>query len=153
MPYCVIFIVILLDQLTKLLVLKHFSDGSFITVNSFFNLILAYNPGVSFSLFSNNGPYNSVILTTLALVICLFLLRWMYQETNPTLRFGIALVVGGAIGNVIDRLAYGAVVDFLDFHAHGYHWPAFNVADSAICIGATLILYKSFFNQKGKYHA
>ena len=153
MPYCVIFVVILLDQLTKLLVLKHFSDGSFITINSFFNLILAYNPGVSFSLFADNGPYNSVILTTLALMICLFLLRWMYRETNPTLRFGIALVVGGAIGNVIDRLAYGAVVDFLDFHAYGYHWPAFNVADSAICIGAALILYKSFFNQKGKYHA
>ncbi len=153
MPYIVIFIVILLDQLTKLLVLKHFSDGSFVSLTSFFNLILAYNPGISFSLFANNGPYNSLLLTTMALLICLFLLRWMHKENNPTLRFGIALVIGGAIGNVIDRISYGAVVDFLDFHAYGYHWPAFNVADTAICMGAALILYKSFFNQKGKYHA
>ncbi len=153
MPYITILIVILLDQLTKLLILKYFSDGSTLAVTSFFNLMLAYNPGVSFSLFAGNGPYNSLILSAFALAICVFLMRWMRRESNKTLRFGIALVIGGAIGNVIDRLSYGAVVDFLDFHAYGYHWPAFNIADSAICIGAALIVYKSFFNQKGKYHA
>lgn len=152
MLYIVILIVILLDQLTKLLILQNFLDGSVLPVTSFFNLLLAYNTGVSFSLFAGIGQHKSFILTTLALFICLFLVRWMRRETNPTLRFGIALVIGGAIGNIIDRIAYGAVIDFLDFHLNGYHWPSFNVADCAICIGAALILYKSFFNQKGKYH-
>ena len=88
------------------------------------------------------------ILSLFALFICTCLVIWMRHEKDKWSRIGFALILGGAIGNVIDRLRFGGVVDFLDFYIGDYHWPAFNIADSAICIGVFLILIRAFFIKK-----
>lgn len=147
MIYLISLVVIVLDQLSKLWILDVMSTPKIIPVTPFFNIILTFNTGVSFSLFSGaaSGPY---VLSALALVVCAALVWWMRGEKDALTRVGLAMIIGGAIGNVIDRFLYGAVVDFLDFYAFGWHWPAFNVADSAICIGAALILYKAVIKEK-----
>ena len=117
-----------------------------IEVTPFFNLILAYNTGVSFSMFDGNNPY---VLSIIALSVCALLAWWMQKETDKWSRIGFSMIIGGAISNVIDRFVHGAVVDFLDFYIGSYHWPAFNVADTAICIGAGIIVLRSFFTKKG----
>ena len=134
-------LVVLLDQFTKqwiLTVLPRPGDG--FRVTRFFNIVLAWNTGVSFSLFNNAGAANGVIFSLLAAIIVLVLLFWLWRARNGLIAVAIGLVVGGAIGNVIDRLRLGHVVDFLDFHAGLWHWPDFNVADSAVCIGVGLML-------------
>ena len=113
-----------------------------IEVTPFFNLVMVWNYGVSFGLFGESGA--RWLLVALSLAIAGGLLVWMARLTRrlPTLAF--ALIIGGAVGNVIDRVIFGAVADFLDFHAYGYHFWAFNIADSAITIGVCLILVDSF---------
>lgn len=147
MIYLISLAVIVLDQLSKLMILDIMSTPKIIPITPFFNIILTYNTGVSFSLFSGAaaGPY---VLSALALVVCGALIWWMHTEKESLTRVGLAMIIGGAIGNVIDRFLYGGVVDFLDFYALGWHWPAFNVADSAICIGAVLILYQAMKKEK-----
>ena len=111
-----------------------------IEYTSYFNLVKAWNTGVSFSMFDNHGSYGVIALSVVALLIVGFLVHWLYSETNKFLQVSLGFIIGGAIGNVIDRIKFGAVFDFLDFHINGQHWPAFNIADSFICIGATLII-------------
>ena len=130
--------VILLDQLTKWLALEHLD--SLIAVTSFFNLVLVWNTGVSFGMFRGLGGWGPWLLTGFAIVISVALVVWLMRETRPLTRLALGLVLGGALGNVVDRLRFGAVVDFLDFHAMGYHWPAFNVADSSIVVGVSLLI-------------
>ena len=132
--------ILALDQATKWAALQGLDPYTPVAVTSFFNLVLVWNRGVSFGMFAGAGPW---LLTALAAAIGAFLLVWLYRETRPAPRLALWLVLAGAVGNTIDRLRFGAVVDFLDFHAFGYHWPAFNVSDSAICIGAGLILLDS----------
>ena len=138
-------LIVLADFTTKAIVLSHLSLGQSIEVSSFFNLVYVLNKGVSFSMLSNTGP---VLLTVLATLISLSVVYFMFKEKDSFSRTALALILGGAVGNIIDRVRYGAVVDFLDFHAFGYHWPAFNIADSAICIGVTLLLYQMIFIKK-----
>ncbi|MEL6961262.1 MAG: signal peptidase II, partial [Pseudomonadota bacterium] len=134
-------LVIALDQVTKWVALIGLNLGEHpITVTSFFNLVLVWNRGVSFGMFNNAGAYGPWILSGLAIAVVLGLLYWLRQAENRLVVSALGLVIGGALGNVIDRFRFGAVVDFLDFHIAGYHWPAFNVADAAICIGAGLLL-------------
>ncbi len=134
-------LVITLDQLTKWLVLEPLDlANNPITVTSFFNMVLVWNRGVSFGMFSETGSSGPWILTGLAIAVVLGLLYWLRQAEGWVVLTGLGLVIGGALGNVIDRIRFGAVVDFLDFHIAGYHWPAFNVADAAICVGAGLLL-------------
>jgi signal peptidase II len=135
--------VLALDQATKWAVLQSLDPYHAVVVTSFFNLVLVWNRGVSFGMLAGAGEHGPWLLTALAAAIGAFLLVWLYRETRPVPRLALWLVLAGAVGNTIDRLRLGAVVDFLDFHAFGYHWPAFNVADSAICIGAGLILLDS----------
>lgn len=116
-----------------------------IEITSNFNLVLGWNRGVSFGLFNQDSTYGPYILTAVALAIVIGLSIWLWKSTTHWSAIALGLVIGGAIGNVIDRIQYGAVVDFLDFHAFGYHWPAFNVADSAICVGAVLLILESLF--------
>lgn len=116
-----------------------------IEITSNFNLVLAWNRGVSFGLFNQDSAYGPYILTGVAIAIVIGLTIWMWKSTTRWATLSLGLIIGGAIGNVIDRVQYGAVVDFLDFHVSGYHWPAFNVADSAICIGAGLLILESLF--------
>jgi signal peptidase II len=116
-----------------------------IEILPFFNLVTVWNYGISFGMFNNGSAGGSIVFVGLALVIVAALLVWLRSVASPFVAAALGLVIGGAIGNVIDRLRFGAVFDFLDFHAAGWHWPAFNVADSAICIGVVLLCIDALF--------
>lgn len=136
-----VLLVIVLDQLSKDWVLANVAPLVAQPLNSFFNLVLIMNPGAAFSFLSDAGGWQKWFFVALALGISGVLLRLLHFHAHDILlSSGVALVIGGALGNVIDRLRFDAVVDFLDFHMLGYHWPAFNVADSAITIGVVLML-------------
>ncbi|HQU89430.1 MAG: lipoprotein signal peptidase [Zoogloeaceae bacterium] len=138
-------VVVVLDQLTKQIVLAQLVPGESIPVTRFFNLVLLFNPGAAFSFLADHSGWQRWFFTGLAAAICLWLGRLMYQHQHERLQpFAFALIIGGAIGNVIDRLAIGAVVDFLYFHVGRYGWPAFNLADSAITLGVGLMLWAQF---------
>ena len=140
------FLVFLADQISKAFVLEYFADhASPVRIAPFFNFVMAWNKGVSFSMFHSDHPAMPWILIAVSLLICAMVLHWMCMEKNQTTINCFGLIVGGALGNVADRLRFHAVVDFLDFHIGTYHWPAFNVADSAICIGAGIILVWNLF--------
>ncbi|WP_323121028.1 signal peptidase II [Burkholderia alba] len=143
-------IVILFDQLTKIAVLKTFAYGVLHPVAPFFNLTLIYNRGAAFGFLATAGGWQRWAFTALGigatLVICYLLKRHGHQRLFST---SLALILGGALGNVIDRLVYGHVIDFLDFHVAGWHWPAFNLADSAITIGAILLIYDELRRVRG----
>jgi signal peptidase II len=139
-------LVLLLDQLSKAAILAHFAgrlyDGDRVT--TYFNLVLTYNRGMSFGMF-NAGPQggaslNALLFSLVAAVIVAGLIYWLSRVTSPLLAVAIGLIIGGAAGNVVDRIRVGAVVDFLDFHIGFWHWPAFNIADSAICVGVAAML-------------
>jgi signal peptidase II len=135
--------VVVLDQLSKAAVRGYFAGhaaGEHENVTSFFNIVLIYNRGMSFGLFNGAGGLNALLFTLVAAAIVTVLIYWLSRTESPLLAVAIGLIIGGAIGNVIDRIRLGAVVDFLDFHAGSWHWPAFNIADSAICIGVAVML-------------
>lgn len=132
---------IIIDQITKVwIVYGVMSPPRVIEVTSFFNIVMVWNRGASFGLFASDSPWGQVFLGTLAVAICIALTVWLSRVTSRWLAAALGFVIGGAIGNVIDRAVHGAVADFLDFHAWGFHWPAFNVADTAICIGVGMLL-------------
>ncbi|MEZ5847605.1 MAG: signal peptidase II [Geminicoccaceae bacterium] len=133
------------DQLTKALALDGLSGRGVIEITSFFNLVLVWNTGVSFGMFSGSGDLGRWALVAVALAVGIGLSVWFLRERRNLPRVCITLILAGAVGNVIDRVRYGAVVDFLDFHAKGYHWPAFNIADCAIVVGAILLLMDGLF--------
>ena len=134
-------LVVLLDQASKWAVLAWLAEP--VRVTPFFNLVLVWNRGVSFGMLAGAGvPW---VLSGLALAVVVALTVWLRRTDSVPVGVGLGLVIGGALGNVIDRIRFGAVVDFLDFHAMGWHWPAFNVADSAICLGAVVLLADGLF--------
>jgi len=136
------FIVILLDQLSKITIAKLFAYGEEKVITSFFNLVLAYNKGAAFSFLANEGGWQRHMFTAIGVGAALYIIYLLKRHSGQRLFcWALALILGGAIGNVIDRIAYGHVIDFLDFHWQGLgHFPAFNIADSAICIGAALFV-------------
>jgi signal peptidase II len=137
----VVVAVLVLDQLSKQWILARFSAvGQFLRVTDFFDIVLVANRGVSFGLFNNGAAINAIVFSLLAAAIVAALVVWLFRAKGYLLPAAIGLVIGGAVGNVSDRLRLGAVVDFLDFHLGAWHWPAFNVADAAICIGVGLML-------------
>ena len=141
-------VILLADQLTKLLIVDSFALGDSQTVTTFFNLVRVHNSGAAFSMLSTASGWQRWFFTAIGVVATLFIL-WLLRS-HPTQKlfcFALALVLGGAVGNVIDRIAYGHVVDFLDFHwdwlspvFYQGHFPAFNVADSAISVGAVCLI-------------
>jgi len=136
-------VVVVLDQLSKAAVLAFLAEravGDRERVTSFFNLSLTYNRGISFGLFNGGAGLNALVFSFAAAAIVAVLIYWLSRVSTPFLAIAIGLIIGGAVGNVIDRLRLGAVVDFLDFHLGAVHWPAFNLADSAICIGVAAML-------------
>jgi len=140
-------VVILLDQVSKWWVVEMvMQPPQIIPLLPFFNLVLVKNLGVSFGMFAGLGAIWPLV--AIALVIMGGLTYWLRSVENRLLATGLGFVIGGAAGNVIDRFRYGAVVDFLDFHAAGWHWPAFNLADAAITVGAAIILLESFLAQE-----
>jgi signal peptidase II len=135
--------IIIADFASKAWVLSAFHLHESLAITSFFNLVLVMNPGASFSFLADAGGWQKWFFIVLALGISVWLIvmvrRHAAEKLMPT---ALALVLGGALGNVIDRIRFGAVVDFLDFHVAGWHWPAFNVADSAITVGVVLLLWQ-----------
>jgi signal peptidase II len=151
---CVAFVIVALDQLSKGVVLAFFGrDGlnDRTTVTPFFNLVLTYNRGVSFGMFDaagRAGGFDALVFSLVAAAIVAGLIWWLSRAMGPLLAVAIGLVIGGAIGNVVDRIRLGAVVDFLDFHLGSWHWPAFNLADSAICVGVAAMLVDGLLLQR-----
>ncbi len=136
-------IVIVADFVTKAWVLAVFHLHERMAVTSFFNLVLVMNPGASFSFLADAGGWQRWFFIVLALAISAWLVAMIRRHAAERLMpAALALVLGGALGNVIDRVRFGAVVDFLDFHVAGWHWPAFNVADSAITVGVILLVWQ-----------
>lgn len=135
-------VVVILDQLSKAAILGFFAAHPFSEpLTPFFGLVLGYNRGMSFGFFNAGaGGLNALIFSLVAAAIVVALIWWLVRVTSPFLAVAIGLIIGGAVGNVIDRLRLGAVVDFLDFHVGLWHWPAFNLADSAICVGVAAML-------------
>jgi signal peptidase II len=137
--------VVLLDQASKIMMSQFLLYGQSETISSYFNLVMVYNKGAAFSFLSDQPGWQRYFFTAVSVIASLFIL-WMLRR-NPTQRlfcWSLALILGGAVGNLIDRIAYGHVIDFLDFHVGGWHWPAFNVADSAITVGAILFVLDEF---------
>lgn len=138
--YVFMLLVMAVDAITKQLALATIPAFTRVPVTDFFNLVLVWNEGVSFGMLQHGHEAAPYLLSVLALAVCLWLHRWLLKAETRGIALALGLIIGGALGNVIDRLLYGAVVDFLDFHVAGHHWPAFNVADSAICIGVIMLL-------------
>ncbi len=139
-------LIIILDQGTKIAADYWLQLMHSIEVLPFFNLTLLYNPGAAFSFLADQGGWQRWFFVVVSLVVVVFLLRWIrpLKRSERLFSIGLSLVLGGAVGNLIDRAQYGYVIDFLDFHLAGWHWPAFNVADSAIFVGAMFVLFHWF---------
>jgi signal peptidase II len=134
-------IIILFDQLTKITITQLFKYGEMQPVTSFFNLVLVYNKGAAFSFLATQAGWQRYFFTGIGIAAALFIVYLLTRHAGQRLFcWALALILGGAVGNVIDRIMYGHVIDFLDFHVRNWHWPAFNVADSAICVGAVLFV-------------
>jgi signal peptidase II len=128
------------DQITKLAVLYTLVKNQVVPIFSFFNFVLIFNTGVSFGMFQSNGMLGFWILILIASSLCLWLCHIISQTNDRIEHISYSLIIGGALGNIMDRFLYGGVVDFLQFHIKKYYWPSFNIADSAIVIGVALVL-------------
>ena len=138
-------VIVVLDLYTKYLVQQAFQYGEHLTLTSFFDLVRYHNEGAAFSFLANAGGWQKIFfsaVSVVAIVVISYLIR--KHQTEKLFCLGLALVLGGAIGNLYDRVTLGYVVDFLYFHYQSFYWPAFNVADSAICVGVALLLLDSF---------
>ena len=146
-------LIIVADQFTKWLIMTEImSPPRVIPLMPYLNLVMAWNTGVSFSMLRGTGPW---LLSGLAILVSIGLLIWLGRLSHRLPGYAVGLIIGGALGNVIDRLRFGAVFDFVDFYVGDWHWPAFNLADSAISIGVVLLLFDSLFHQpdRGKNSA
>jgi signal peptidase II len=133
--------IVAVDQLTKAGIERAFDYGDVRPVTGFFNLVLTYNTGAAFSFLAGASGWQKQFLTAIGIIASGFILYLLARHGAQRLfSLALAMILGGAIGNVIDRIVHGHVIDFLDFHYAGWHWPAFNVADSAIVCGAALLV-------------
>ncbi len=134
-------VVLLADQFTKTLILGYYHLGDATPVTGFFNIVRAHNTGAAFSFLAAASGWQRWFFTALGVAAAIFIVWQLRAHAGQKLFcFALASILGGAVGNVIDRLVHGYVVDFLDFHWHGWHFPAFNVADSAITVGAACLI-------------
>ncbi|CAA7613206.1 signal peptidase II [Magnetospirillum sp. UT-4] len=152
-------IVMILDQATKWWIVETvmrpegvaetpFFSPVRIEVLPVFDLVMAWNRGVSFGIFNTDGPWNALVLSVLSLVISGGLVLWLHKAETRLVGYALGAIIGGALGNVVDRIRWGAVADFLDVHVAGWHWPAFNLADSAITVGAVLLVLDALFPRR-----
>ena len=144
-------ILVLLDFWTKHLASQNLTLYRPVEITGWLNLTLAHNEGAAFSFLAGAGGWQRWFFSAVAVIISLVLMIWLWRLPNRSrlLPVAISLVLGGAIGNLIDRIRYGYVVDFIDVHYGGWHWPAFNVADSVIVIGVILLLVEGFIPRRG----
>ncbi len=137
-------VILSLDLFTKRWIESSLIYGQQIVITDFFNLVLAYNAGAAFSFLSEASGWQRWFLSAIAMLVSALIIYLLYKNTtNRLFCIALSLILGGALGNLWDRIALGHVVDFLDFHLSGYHWPAFNIADSAIFSGACLLILDS----------
>lgn len=147
--YVLAAVVVVLDQLSKWVVLNHIQFGETLYVAPFWNWVLTFNPGAAFSFLADQPGWQRWFFSVLALGVSGWIALELKRHPEERLMaLALALVMGGALGNVIDRIRFGAVVDFIQWHAAGYYWPAFNVADSAITLGAVLMVGATLFAKK-----
>lgn len=146
--YLLAVVVVVLDQLTKHWAVAGLQYGHPLEITPFFNLMLAHNTGAAFSFLSDAGGWQRWLFSVLAAGVSVVLAVWLARAPDRLLSTALALVLGGALGNLYDRVTLGYVVDFADFHWGGWHFPAFNIADSAITCGAILLLWESLFQRK-----
>jgi signal peptidase II len=148
-------LVLFLDQATKILAEYSLELYQRVELLPLMNLTLMQNHGAAFSFLADQDGWQRWFFVVLTLVITVFLLRWLRSlpESAQGEAVAISLIIGGAVGNLIDRVQYGYVIDFLDFHAMGWHWPTFNIADSAIAIGAMILIWGSFFGNEEENNA
>ena len=141
---------IVLDQLTKQWVIRVFDLYESISVMPFVDFTYVRNYGAAFSFLADQGGWQRWLFTGLAIAVSIVLIIWLRRNAASLWRqnLAFALILAGALGNVLDRMMYGYVIDFIDVHANGWHWPAFNVADMAISVGAVLMLLEAFFEQR-----
>ena len=140
---------ILFDQASKWWILVEVMDPpKVIPVTSLLNFVLTWNRGVSFGLFNNEGNFGAWFFSILAIIIVGILLIWLRKAETKVQSISLGFIIGGAIGNVIDRVNHLAVLDFIDFHLGGSHWPAFNAADSFITLGAAVLIVDSLFSRQ-----
>jgi signal peptidase II len=144
-------IILLLDQLSKWSALSSLKLGIPEPVLPFLNWLLLFNPGAAFSFLAQGSGWQRWFFTILGLLASIYIV-WLIRKSqnDQLLCVALSLILGGALGNVLDRIMYGAVVDFIDLHYANWHWPAFNIADSAICIGAVLIIFEELHKSFGK---
>jgi len=134
-------IVLLLDQLSKITILKLFHYGESRPITGFFNLVLVYNKGAAFSFLAAESGWQRHLFTAIGIAAAIYIIYLLRKHAGQRMFcWALALILGGAVGNVIDRILYGHVIDFLDVFIGNWHWPAFNIADSAICVGAVLFV-------------
>ena len=142
-------VVVTFDLLTKHLIQQHFVFGDLHSVTSFFDLVRYHNEGSAFGFLNDAGGWQKWFFNGISIVASVVIIYLLKKHINEKLFCaGLALVLGGAIGNLYDRITLGYVVDFLNFHLNNHYWPAFNVADSAICVGVGLLLLHSFKTSK-----
>ena len=142
--------VFLIDLLSKNKIISIFKDGVVekIYVNEYLDFILVFNTGISYGLFSGGGDFQKWILISLSILIIIFLLSFIRNESSILSKLSISFIIGGALGNVLDRFTYGAVVDFISLHAKGFSWYIFNIADMFIVLGVILFILSQFILSK-----
>lgn len=143
-------VVIVLDQLTKHLIVANLQYGQPLEILPIFNLTLTHNPGAAFSFLSSAGGWQRWLFTGIAIAVSLYILFWLMRAEKHewSIKIGLSFVLGGALGNLFDRLQHGFVIDFIQVHYHNWYFPDFNVADSAITIGAIFIIWTLLFPKK-----
>ena len=142
--------ILLIDFLSKNKIISIFKDGIVekIFVNEYLDFILVFNTGISYGLFSGGGDFQKWILISLSILIIIFLLSFIRNESSILSKLSISFIIGGALGNVLDRFTYGAVVDFISLHAKGFSWYIFNIADMFIVLGVILFILSQFILSK-----
>ena len=147
--YLLALVVVVADYVSKVAVLAALAPGESRALAPFFNLVLVFNTGAAFSFLAGADGWQTLLFAAIAVVAAIVVSVLIHRNPEKSLFCGgLSLILGGALGNLYDRLAYGKVVDFLDFHVAGWHWPAFNVADSAITVGAAILIVESFLHKQ-----
>lgn len=142
------FLVFIADQFSKFWIMEHVGPGEIVEVIPCLNFMLVFNPGVTFGLLRAYSNVHYILLVAGVCVLSCVVSVWWYKAENLMQRYATAMILAGALGNLVDRIRFRAVVDFLDFHVFGWHWYTFNVADSAIVLGVGLLLLDSFYTPK-----
>ena len=141
--------ILIADQVTKTLILDHYRLGDSTFITSFFNIVRAHNTGAAFSFLADAGGWQRWLFTGIGVAATIFIVWQLRAHPGQKLfSFALSSILGGAVGNVVDRLMHGYVVDFLDFHLNGWHFPAFNIADSAITLGAAFLILDELLRVK-----